>query len=285
MTGFERIGFAAALASLLCALPSALAQEAAKGDEQKIVQAHAVLTVSEGKRLIGRAVSQMPIVQEALKNGMVIITKGTTNTYIAEEILKKSIEHGALVSGRVYPAKGGKRLKKVKRMSEIVLVKGKTVEDLSLADAVKKLKPGDVVIKGANVLDYENKMAGVLIGAPNSGTTGTFMPYVVARKAHLIIPVGLEKQAAGKVVDIANKMREPIESIRRTPSMFLLTGHIVTEIEALKILAGVSAFQAAAGGIGGAEGSVWLVFRGTRKQVQEALKFMDEVQGEAPFVE
>jgi len=28
----------------------------------------------------------MPIVQNALENGMVIIAKGTTNTYVAEEI-------------------------------------------------------------------------------------------------------------------------------------------------------------------------------------------------------
>lgn len=264
--------------------------EAVKGeiptaDQGEIVQARAVLTVSESKRLIARAVARMPIVKAALKSGIVIITKGTTNTYVAEEILGRKIEHGALVSGRVYPAKGGKRLKKVERMREIVLIDGKLVDTLSLADAVKKLKQGDVVIKGANVLDYESKTAGVLIGAPNSGTTGTFMPYVIARKAHLIIPVGLEKQAAGKVVDIANKLREPITSLNNTPSMSLLTGHIVTEIEALKILADVSAFQAAAGGIGGAEGSVWLVFRGNRENVEKALSLVNAVQGEPPFVE
>jgi len=37
------------------------------------------------------------------------------------------------------------------------------------------------------------------------------MSVVVARKAHLIIPVGLEKQEGGDVVDIANRMREPLE--------------------------------------------------------------------------
>ena len=202
-----------------------------------------------------------------------------------EEILGREIEHGALLSSRTYPAKGGKRLKKVETMDEIVLVNGELVDSLPLADAVKKLRPGDFVIKGANVLDYENKTAGVLIGASNSGTTGMFMPYVVARKVHLIIPVCLEKQAAGKVLDIANKMREPIESLNNMPSMFLLTGNIVTEIEALNILAEISVFQAAAGGIGGAEGCVWIVFRGNRESVEEALRLVESVQGEPPFVE
>ena len=259
--------------------------EAVKREEEKVVQAGAVLTVSEGKRLIGKAVAEMPIVKQALRDGMVIITKGTTNTYVAEEILGTKIEHGAFVSGRVYPQRGGKRLNPTTRLREVVLIKGELAKDLSLADAVQKLKPGDVVIKGANVLDYNNKTAGVLIGSPTSGTIGTIMPYVIARKAQLVIPVGLEKQAAGNVVDTARKMREPVESLNSVPSMHLLTGHIVTEIEALKILADVTAFQTAAGGIGGAEGSVWLIFRGPREKVKTAMTLLDRLQGEPPFVE
>ena len=85
-------------------------------------------------------------------------------------------------------------------------------------------------------------------------------------------------------MDISNKMREPIPSLNKTPSMFLLTGHIVTEIEALNILADVTAFQAAAGGIGGAEGAVWLVFRGNRENVEKALRLVEGIQGEPPFV-
>ena len=67
--------------------------------------------------------------------------------------------------------------------------------------------------------------------------------------------------------------------------MFLLTGHIVTELEALDILTGVTAFQAGAGGIGGAEGSVRLICRGTHQQVQKALDLVADIQGEPPFVE
>ena len=111
------------------------------------------------------------------------------------------------------------------------------------------------------------------------------MPFVVARKAHLIIPVGLEKQVAGDVVDISNKMREPIEGLNFVPSMFPLTGHIVTEIEALNILAGVSVFQVGAGGIGGAEGSVRLILRGIREDVEKGLGLLEDLQGEPPFVE
>ena len=127
----------------------------------EIVQAQAILTVSESKRLIGQAVKEMPIVKNALANGMVIIVKGTTNAYVAEEMTGRKIEKAAFVRGaRVQPEKGGKKLPDAKAAPDVILEKGKVV-DLPLAEAVKKLKPGDVVIKGANALDYKNKLAGV----------------------------------------------------------------------------------------------------------------------------
>jgi hypothetical protein len=250
----------------------------------KIVQGQAILTVSESKRLIAQAVKEMPIVKNALANGIVIIGKGTTNAYVAEEITGKKIERAAFVRGRIQPAKGGKKLPDVKAAPDVILEKGKVL-DLPLAEAVKKLKPGDVVIKGGNALDYKNKLVGVNIGAPDAGTTGATMPYVVARKAYLVIPIGLEKLVAGDLVDLSLKMREPIESLNGLQSMFLLTGEIVTELEAIHVLTGATAFQCSAGGIGGAEGSVWLVFRGTKEQVTKALKLVESIQGEPPYVE
>ena len=257
---------------------------ASAAEPAPIVQAQAILTVSESKRLIAKAVAQMPIVKDALSNGMVIITNGTTNAYVAEEITGKKTEKAAFVKGKIQPAKNGKKLSEAKPVPEIILEKGKAV-DLPLSEAVKKLKPGDVVIKGANALDYKNKLAAVDIFGSSSGTTGIFMPSVVGQKAYLIIPVGLEKLVAGDLVDLTMKMREPIPSLNHVQSMFLLTGEIVTELESIHILTGATAFQCSAGGIGGAEGSVWLVFRGTQEQVSKALELVGSIQGEPPYVE
>ena len=237
------------------------------------VQAQVILTVSEGKRLIAKAVSEMPVVKQALQDGMVVIARGTTNTYVAEELTGQKIAHGAYVIGWTGPAKGGQAPEPGERIEDIVLVNGQVQTGMSMDDALNALKAGDVVIKGANALDREHKTAGVLIGGgPNSsaGTTGKVYPVVVSRKAHLVIPIGLEKQVQGDVIDIANKMREPVESLNNIPSMFLVTGHILTEIEALELLTGASVFQAAAGGIAGAEGSSRLICRGTREQVEKA---------------
>jgi hypothetical protein len=273
-------------ALIMCAVPAqtwkAEAQEPPA--ERAMVQARIVLTVAEGKRLIAKAVAQMPEVRRAREKGTLIITKGTTNTYVAEEITGETIRHGAFVYGRVYPSKGGTPLSETEPVGEIVYVKGERRRDLSLQEAVAGLQPGDVVIKGGNALDYANRTAGVYIGSATGGTTGTIMPYLVARKAQLIIPIGLEKQCALPVLDIQLMMRTPMESLNSIPSMFLLTGTIVTEIEAFKILSSVSAFQTGAGGIGGAEGAVHFLVRGSREQVQEALRVAASVEGEPAFV-
>lgn len=255
-------------------------------NQSETVQAQIILTVSESKRLIAKAVAQMPQVKRALQSGLLIIAKGTTNTYVAEEITGKNLRPGSYVYGRVFPEKGGQQFgNDVSPIPEIILKNGKIADSLTYAEAVKQLQPGDVVIKGANALDYAHKTAGVMIGAGDGGSTGKFMPYLVAKKAHLIIPVGLEKLVAGDVLEIAHQMCQPMKSLNTIPAMFLLTGEIVTEIEALKILAQVDAFQAGAGGIGGAEGAVRLVVRGTGENVQRALALVAEIQGEPPFVE
>ena len=47
-----------------------------------------VVTPSAGKRLIAKALVMHAAVSNALKDGTVVIVAGTTNGYVAEEILK-----------------------------------------------------------------------------------------------------------------------------------------------------------------------------------------------------
>ncbi|MCE5264995.1 MAG: hypothetical protein LLG97_15870 [Deltaproteobacteria bacterium] len=263
----------------------------------KIVQSGVILTVAESKRLIGKAVAQMPVVKNALENGIVIIIKGTTNAYVAEEITGKKSDHAAFVTGRVEPEKGTKYLPNVKPINHLVLEKGKVL-DIPLPEAAKKLKAGDVVIKGANALDYKNKTAATNILDPVGGTLGATWPISIARKVNVIIPVGLDKLVAGDVVDLTLKMREPMETLPppagkspsafpgyNIPSMWLLTGEIVTELEAIKILTGATAFQSSGGGVSGAEGAVWIVFRGTPEQVKKAQDLTRSILGEPAYTE
>jgi 6-phosphogluconate dehydrogenase (decarboxylating) len=63
----------------------------------------------------------------------------------------------------------------------------------------------------------------------------------------------------------------------------VIHGQIVTEIEALRLLTDAEAVQIGAGGIGGAEGAVWLMVKGTEEAVSRATALVEQVQGEPAF--
>ncbi|MCD6465357.1 hypothetical protein J7L27_03200, partial [Candidatus Bathyarchaeota archaeon] len=77
--------------------------------------------------------------------------------------------------------------------------------------------------------------------------------------------------------ELARKMNSPDSE---GPSLMPVTGLIVTEIEALKILTGVDATLVSSGGIAGAEGAVRLLVEGTKEQVEKTLSLLQTIKGE-----
>jgi hypothetical protein len=47
-----------------------------------------VITPAAGKRLIAKTLANHPAIRKTLRNGTLVIVAGTTNGYVAEEILK-----------------------------------------------------------------------------------------------------------------------------------------------------------------------------------------------------
>jgi len=241
------------------------------------VKAHVKLTVAESKRLIAKGVASMGIIKKALAEGMVTVAKGTTNGRVAEEILGTKIDRANYVTGNVMPTKGAREgLKVSASVPDVVLKKGERVQGLESVDSVAEMKQGDVFIKGCNAVNYKQKLGGILIGHNRGGTIGGTLGTIVARKIHLVLPVGLEKSVYADMNEISMKVREDDEYAGGGPTLFPVAGHIVTEIEALEILAGVKALQIAAGGIAGAEGSVWLLIEGEKAQIEKALEIIEE---------
>jgi len=243
-----------------------------------------VLTVAESKRLIARGGKELDVVKRAMEKGIVAVSKGTTETYVAEELLGEKIEPFAYTLGVTTP-KGWKRDSDtpVEKRSDLVFKDGKPVEGLSVIEAARQMSAGDVFLKGANALNYREQVAGILVGDPMGGTIGGAIGPVVARKAHLVIPVGLEKCIAYDIVALSRDIPTNWEEGSKGSSLMPVTGLIVTEIEALKTLADVDVAQIAAGGIGGAEGSVRLLIEGTPDQVAKAKGILNEIYGERAF--
>ena len=242
-----------------------------------------VLTVSEGKRLIAKGVAKLDFLQRALGNGMVAICKGTTNSYVVEEVLGRKIERTKYCTGTTWPAKSDRAGKVSNALPDVVLRNGRPLEGMTTVKSVAEMKEGDVFIKGANALNYRERVAGILIGDRTGGTIGATWGYIVARRIRLIIPVSLEKDVPFDISAAATRINT-CEDKATGPALFPVTGDIITEIEALRILTGAEAFPIAAGGIGGAEGSVRLCVMGTREQLAAANKLFDAIYGEPPFI-
>ncbi len=58
-----------------------------------------VITPACGKRLIGKALAVHPAMLDSLKSGTVVIVAGTTNGYVAEEILMRIDQAEGLLEG------------------------------------------------------------------------------------------------------------------------------------------------------------------------------------------
>lgn len=243
-----------------------------------------VFTVAESKRLIARAIPSLEPVRRALAHGTVIVCRGSTCAYVAEELIGRRLRKSSFVLGRVTPAHFAAGGLFDASVPEVVLRNGRPVDGVSLTEALAELQAGDVIVKGANALDYRAGLAANLIGHPGGGTMGLILGAVHGRGAHLVIPVGLEKLVAGDLLVAARRVEEA-HTDTALPRVWVFRGHIVTEIEALEILCGVQVVHLASGGICGAEGAVWLRVSGTQQQVTAALRIAEEIHGEPSFLE
>ena len=235
------------------------------------MQTALVFTVAQSKRLIAKAVVQLPEVVRAKREGMIAVGYGTTNAYVVEELLGEAIPKGEYVAGRTLPPGMPSAALGSGKHPEVVLKKGERVS-MRCVEAVAEMGAGDVFFKGANALDYERKVAGVLIAHPMGGTLGGSLGAIVSRKIHLIIPVGLEKVVPGDIIALSNASRRAeVHPDAPVASLYPFTGCIFTEIEALALLCGVKAQLYSAGGVAGAEGAVWLLLEGEKAALDRAL--------------
>ncbi len=246
------------------------------------MQALFTLTPSEAKRLIGKAVAALPEVREAKENGYLVVSRGSTNAFILEELLGEKIEKERYTAGQVI--KGvlcvlGQNL----RTKPVVFYKGKTLNEEPGA-VIDKLAPGDVLLKGANAVDpYGN--VGVAMASDTGGTMGQFYMALKAKGVETIYPVGLEKLIPS-VTDAARlggvmKLGKSIGAV--VGMACVCDGRVFTEIEAIESLFGIEAVHFASGGWGGAEGSVTLIIEGEDADVNDCLEFINSIKGEPPL--
>jgi len=249
-----------------------------------------VISPAAGKRLIAKAALRHPGIQSALEGGTVVIIAGTTNGYVAEEILTsigqdRDFQRKRFFRGITLPPSSpttdtGRLPDESEFPGDVVIVNGQWQTGKTIFDVVDQLQAGDVIVKGANAVDLRAKRAGILIGHPQGGTIAAALPAVTGRRVRLILPVGLEKRVASDLDAIAAKLNAPGS---KGPRFWPVPGEVLTEIEAVSLLTGATAEVVSAGGVGGAEGSVWLAVGGTQQQEQAVRKVMKDIAVEPCF--
>ncbi len=248
-----------------------------------------LITPAAGKRLIAKALAIHPAISGCLRDGTLAIIAGTTSGYCAEEILKnqgirgfskKHFFRGIILPPSKKVTVEGRLPDESKFPGDVIIAKGVWQKGKTIADVVDSLKEGDVIIKGANALDLTHKRAAILIGHPKAGTAGLTLPAIVGRRVKLIVAVGLEKRVNGDIFALAQRLNSPgAKGYRMLP----VPGEVFTEIEALKLMAGVDAELVSSGGVGGAEGSCLLAISGTNEQEELAEKVYASVANEPAF--
>ena len=248
-------------------------------------QTKAVVVLHQGaaKRLIARGVAALPQVRRALEAGLVVVTLGTTNAYVAEELLGAPVDKAAHCAGYI-----GRELSVVpaeRRGRELVLDRGRPV-DLPPEEVLNRLKAGDVVIKGGNVLDPQG-MVGVFMAAGSGGTVGRYVAPALARGVELVIPISRLKSAHTSVPELSRALGiGRLDHAAGLPvGLFPLVGTVVTETEAVELLYGVEARHLASGGVGPGEGAVTLLLSGEEERLSRAFQELSRLAREEPPLE
>jgi hypothetical protein len=241
-----------------------------------------VLTPAMGKRLIGKAMAVHPAVQSALKQGTLVIVAGTTNGYVAEEVLAATDQLGTFTRkgfrrGIVVAPSFDAASIKADFPGDVVLVKGVWQKGKEIFDVVDNMQAGDVILKGANALDLATGQSAVLIGHPMGGTIGAAISALIGRRVTLLVPIGLEKRVHGNLWEIASALNSPAAE---GPRLMPLPGQSFTELDAIELLTGGKARLVAGGGICGAEGAVWIAVSGQEGQLKAAADLIKSIAAE-----
>jgi len=244
------------------------------------------LTPSEGKRLIGRAIARMEVVQNAYKNGIVVVATSTTNGYVVEELLGREIEDKGMFTAGVVTARGCCITDPKGRYGHHVIEKGKVTQMKTpeLPKVLARMGPADVFVKGANAIDPTGAAA-ILRGGAGGGTIGASWGYIAANGIKTIIAAGLEKLVPWPLTEIVSKtgIKKVDRSLGMAVGIMVVQGEVVTEMEALNKLTGVDVYPIGSGGIDGGEGSKIFVLEGDKQSIQKAYDLICDVKGEPPL--
>jgi hypothetical protein len=255
--------------------------------------AQVVLTPTESKKLIAKAVAKLDVVKQAAADGLIVLHPSSSTYFIFEELTGMKPMTNHWVCGVVTPrgmcvemamALGGQTPKGTEydpgQLGGLWAIKhGKAIDENTTSVLLEQMTAGDVYIKGVNALDSQGNV-GILCG--ERGALGLIFSNWKRKRFSLVFPVGLEKLIPVSIHDAALEAKQAKYNYGMGLPAGLYpcpSGITVTEIDAVKILCGGTAVPIASGGLGGAEGAITLVIKGTNEQVESAIDVIEQSKG------
>ncbi len=235
------------------------------------------LTVAEGKRLIAKAVVRLPEVIRAQEGGKILLKGGTTVSAIAEELVGVPLR----ISGRI-SSRGLKVSRDTCDAPHSMLIQGSAWSNVDgeLPEVVANLGESDAAIIGANLIDAHGGAA-IMGGGSLGSRPGRVITGMMVEGVPIIVAAGLEKLIPGTVdqaVRAAGRKGVAL-SMGMAVGLMPLCGRVVSELEAVKLLAPVDCQVIGKGGIDGAEGGVTLVVSGKDVDVERIFRLALELKG------
>ena len=232
------------------------------------------LTVNEGKWLIAHAIACMPQVRSAMEEGRVVFKAGTTVSCVSQLMLEQPLR----ICGRITP-RGTVSSREDGPAAHSLLYDHGRLENLDnrVEAALLDLGPGDVVITGANLIDSQGDAA-MLAGSPGGGSCGRAISALTSEGFEVIVAAGLEKLSPVPVRKaLLESRRQGVDSSRGMAcGLVPVYGKIVTELEAVALLADVDVCLIARGGIGGAEGGCVFQATGSDEEIAKLQTVLEE---------
>jgi len=254
------------------------------------MKATVTFTPEESRRFIAWAVVKMEIVKKAMKEGIVGLSLCTSSGYVAEELLGKKIDMTLYCCGFIHE-NGWCYMPPESRVGpstgELVLKKGKPIwlrfPDESISDFISDMGPKDVIVKSGNLRDSEGRV-GCLLGDPDGGEAGRYIPHILGKGINLIVPTTINKTLPVRLDQLTSNMGTKAipkkYSYGLVCGMIPLPGIVVSEIEAFKWLGDVDALPVAAGGFGSGAGCVSFLLQGSEEAIKKAWRLVRKVKGE-----
>jgi len=245
---------------------------------------HALVNIlpREGKRLIAKGVLALPEVERVLEKGWFVVSRGVTPSYILEELTGQEYDKPNCTAGIVASGRMASVIEE-DRLGPWVFRDG-NLDETPAPVALDQFTAYDVSVKGANALDPTGNI-GVFAADKAGGTVGGIWPTLTARGAHWIAPVSLERLIPS-VIEAANHCGNHLWDYTMGQSagfMPVVNAKVVTEVQALELLTGVTAVHVGSGGVAGSEGAVMLALEGDHDIVVKAFELVESIKGEPQF--